>query len=271
MREQFNGQKGLVTLKDYEAKELVKSIFGKNAEKYVTSTTHSKGDDLPLILEWLNLKDDSVVLDVATGGGHVARTLAAKVSTVFATDLTKEMLSNTAAHLKTQFKNIHYIVADAESMPFLDNTFDAVTCRIAPHHFPNPHDFISEANRVLKPGGKFLLIDNIAPADSEKGAFMNQVEKLRDTSHVRCLSISEWRTLFQAYGLDEVRSEQKKKKFLFSDWVARTTENQQQRDEVEQLLLNAPEEFKEYFLIQISSGKIQSHQIDEWMALCVKK
>ncbi|MGG0718407.1 class I SAM-dependent methyltransferase [Robertmurraya massiliosenegalensis] len=254
-----------------EAKNLVKNVFGKNAEKYVTSESHSQGTDLPLIVEWLNPKSDSIVLDIATGGGHVAKTLSPHVATVLATDLTKEMLSNTAKHLRTQYKNIHYVLADAESLPFLDNTFDEVTCRIAPHHFPNPGHFIREVSRVLKPRSQFLLIDNIAPEDSDKGEFMNQVEKLRDKSHGRCLSISEWRKLFQNSDLEEGQSRQRKKKFMFPVWVNVTTENQEQRDEVEQLLLSATEELKEYFAIEIVDGEVQSHEIDEWMVLCKKK
>lgn len=259
------------TLSNKEAKNLVKKIFGKNAEKYVTSKSHSQGTDLPLIVEWLEPDPNALVLDIATGGGHVAKTLAPHVATVFATDLTKEMLENTANHLRTQYPNIFYVLADAESLPFMDESFDIVTCRIAPHHFPNPDDFIREVSRVLKRDGKFILIDNIAPEDTKKGAFMNEVEKSRDISHVRCLSMSEWQKLLQSNALEEVQSRERKKKFIFPEWVKVTTKSQEQRDEVEKLLLNASEEIKEYFSIEIADGKVQSHQIDEWMVLCNKE
>ncbi|NEU31006.1 class I SAM-dependent methyltransferase [bacterium LRH843] len=62
----------------------------------------------------------------------------------------------------------------------------------AAHHFPNPARFIAEVARVLTPNGKFILIDNVVPDDKQLAAFINTFEKLRDDSHVRCLSMNEW-------------------------------------------------------------------------------
>lgn len=103
---------------DKTPKQKVKEVFGKNADKYVTSSSHAKGDDLPLIVEWLQPKKTWTALDIATGGGHVTKTLAPHVATVFSTDLTEEMLENTAKHLRGSFDNIQYVVADAEALPF---------------------------------------------------------------------------------------------------------------------------------------------------------
>ncbi len=252
-------------------KEKVKQVFGQNAEEYVTSDIHAKGDDLPLMIEWLKPQSTWITLDVATGGGHVAKTLAPHVANVFSTDLTEEMLANTAKHLKKQFENIFYVIADAEQLPFLEATFDVVTCRIAPHHFPSPASFIKEVTRVLKPGGRFVLIDNVAPAEPHLDQFMNTVEKLRDESHVRCLTVDEWRGLFAQHGLTEQQSLNRKKTFQFPTWVQRTTSSQEQRDQVEQYMLSANKEIKDYFSVTSESNRIQSHQIDEWMVLCEKQ
>lgn len=251
-------------------KEKVRDVFGKNADKYVTSESHAKGDDLPLLIEWLEPQSDWVALDIATGGGHVAKTISPYVGTVFSTDLTERMLSNTASHLSKDYKNIWYVIADAESLPFLEGTFDLVTCRIAPHHFPKPKNFISEVERVLKPGGRFLLIDNVAPEEEQLDVFMNTVEKLRDDSHVRCLSIKEWRDLFTTSGLIEIRSENRKKTFQFPTWVTRTTNSQEQIKNVQQYILDANKDLHKYFSVVINNHQVQSHQIDEWMVLCEK-
>lgn len=255
---------------DKNIKQKVKDVFGKNAEKYVTSESHAKGQDLPLLVEWLQPKANWIVLDIATGGGHVAKALSPHVATVYASDLTEKMLKNTASHLNKECKNIFYVIADAENLPFLESTFDAVTCRIAPHHFPNPKDFIREVERVLKPGGKFLLIDNVAPEEEKLDVFMNTVEKLRDESHVRCLAISEWQDLFADAGLQEVQSQNRKKTFQFQTWVATTATSQPQIESVEQYILKANDEIKNYFSVVINNNHVQSHQIDEWMVLCRK-
>ncbi|MDQ0428136.1 ubiquinone/menaquinone biosynthesis C-methylase UbiE [Planomicrobium stackebrandtii] len=255
---------------DKTPKQKVKEVFGKNADKYVTSDSHAKGDDLSLLVEWLQPENTWTVLDIATGGGHVTKTLAPHAGTVFSTDLTEEMLENTAKHLRDSFDNIHYVVADAEALPFLKETFDAAICRIAPHHFPNPERFIAEMSRVLKKGGRFVLIDNVAPADSELAQFMNTTEKLRDDSHSRCLSKEEWKMLLEENGMVERKSADRRKTFDYPSWVERTTESKEQIERVSRHLLNSNEKTADYFSIEVQDGKVQTFTIDEWMALYEK-
>ncbi|OIJ15196.1 SAM-dependent methyltransferase [Anaerobacillus arseniciselenatis] len=243
--------------------------FTKNAEKYVLSKSHAKGEDLSLLADWLQPQSNWLVLDIATGGGHVAKTLSPHVKQVFATDITKEMLANTQRHLN-EYNNIFYIMADAENLPFLNDTFDVVTCRIAPHHFPNTSNFINEVTRVLKRNGLFLMIDNVTPKERNLAEFMNRFEKLRDESHARCLSTEEWRELFSTSNLLEVKSNTRKKTYPFSNWVERTANDQQQINKVIQFILNANQETKSYFNVKSFNKKIQSIQVDEWMVLCKK-
>ncbi|WKA54251.1 class I SAM-dependent methyltransferase [Planococcus shixiaomingii] len=267
----MNDGKGADDLMEEQIKEKVKDVFGRNADKYRTSEIHAQGDDLALLVEWLEPQETWTVLDIATGGGHVTKALAPYVQTVFSTDLTAQMLENTANHLDSLFENISYVIADAEALPFLSHRFDAVVCRIAPHHFPNPEKFIQEAARVLKPNGKFVLIDNITPEDPKLAEFMNQTEKLRDDSHARCLSKAEWRGLLRSSGLAESKSLDRKKTFQYPTWVARTTESEEQVERVKQHLLSADEETASYFSLKVQNGDIQSFVIDEWMVMCTKK
>ena len=251
-------------------KQKVEEVFGKNADKYVTSNSHAKGDDLLLLVDWLQPERTWKVLDIATGGGHVTKTLAPHVATVFSTDLTRAMLENTAEHLWNNFDNIEYVVADAEALPFLAETFDAAVCRIAPHHFPHPERFIEEVSKVLKTGGKFILIDNVAPDDPELAEFMNTTESLRDRSHFRCLPKEEWANLLKDNGMKERKSVDRRKTFDYPSWVARTTENEEQVEEVSQHLIGATRKASEYFSINVQDGKVQNFTIDEWMALYEK-
>ncbi|WP_102348165.1 class I SAM-dependent methyltransferase [Bacillus sp. Marseille-P3661] len=257
--------------KDESIKDAVKQQFSKNAEKYVASESHAKGKDLPIIVDWLKPQPNWKALDIATGGGHVVKALAPYVQQVFSTDLTERMLQSAADHLNEHFNNVSYVIADAEALPFLANTFDVVTCRIAPHHFPNPERFISEVQRVLKPNGKFILIDNIVPNDSELANFMNTFEKLRDESHVRCLSVNEWQAHFTSSGLKEVKSELKKKTHDYQTWVKVTTKNEEQVESVNQYFLNAAEKLQQYYSVKVVNNEIQSITVDEWMVLCEKR
>ncbi|MUK89503.1 methyltransferase domain-containing protein [Ornithinibacillus sp. L9] len=251
-------------------KDEVIQSFSKNREAYVTSSTHSKGKDLSQLIEWIQPKPNMMVLDIATGGGHVAKSVSEHVHTVFATDITKQMLETASKYL-TNYDNIHYIVADAENLPFLDHTFDIVTCRIAAHHFPNPAKFMQETARVLKLGGVFLFIDNVAPEKEKYDTFINQLEKMRDYSHVRSLRISEWMKLFHKHQFTVVKQEKKKKTLPYTEWINRTLDSQKDKENVKNFMLHEANDIHSYFHIESNEEDIQSFTIDEWMVLCQKK
>ncbi|WP_079477237.1 class I SAM-dependent methyltransferase [Halobacillus salinus] len=249
-----------------DQKNQVRQTFSKNSNAYVTSSTHSKKSDLDQITAWLQPDNSWTVLDIATGGGHVAKELSRSAGTVFATDLTIEMLQNTAIHLKRQ-NNIHYVVADAEELPFLDASFDAVTCRIAPHHFPEPDRFVKEVQRVLKPNGLFLMIDNVAPENDELDYFYNTFEKMRDASHCRALKTSEWEKLFRNQQLSIIKKELRQKTLPYREWLERTLTEEIEQDKVDLYFTNATDEAKKYFQF---NNDLDSFTIEEWMVLCKK-
>lgn len=252
-----------------EAKKRVQHTFGKYADSYVTSHTHSKGEDLPLILRWTTPQPTWKALDIATGGGHVAKTIAPHVQQVYVTDLTKEMLEHSARHL-SGINNLEYVIADAEQLPFLDNCFDMITCRIAPHHFPNPAQFIKEAARVLKYNGVFVMIDNIAPEEKQLNYYYNTFESMRDASHVRALPVSEWQSYLKDHGLQMIKDSIRKKEMDFQSWVRRTLDDKEQQNNVQHYMMSAERFIKDYFSIREVNHQIQSFTIDEWMVLCTK-
>lgn len=252
-----------------EIKRNAQKVFSKNKQAYVDSSTHKKQSDLDEIIKWIQPAPSQKALDIATGGGHVAKALSGYVKTIFATDLTKDMLQNTASHLVDK-TNIEYVIADAESLPFIDESFDIVTCRIAPHHFPSPKMFIKEASRVLKQNGQFLMIDNIAPEEDQLDHFYNFFEKKRDNSHVRALKKSEWDSLFPHYDLIIQKHLVRKKQMPFPDWVKRTLDSTKEQEEVETLFLQASPEEKHHFTITVEDGRVHSFTIDEYMVLVEK-
>lgn len=252
-----------------EIKRSVQEVFSKHKQSYIDSATHKNQSDLEAIISWLKPDRSQKALDIATGGGHVAKALSSHYGTVFATDLTKDMLQNSASHL-TGHTNIEYVVADAENLPFIDESFNVVTCRIAPHHFPNPDTFIREVNRVMKQNGQFLMIDNIAPEDDALDEFYNTFEKKRDYSHVRALKVSEWETLFHQHDFTIKKRLTRKKNMPFPDWVKRTLQKENDRQAVESYFLQASPEARNHFSVEIRSGSVVSFTIDEYMVLVEK-
>jgi ubiquinone/menaquinone biosynthesis C-methylase UbiE len=213
------------------SKELVQQQFGANAAAYLTSTVHAKGASLARLVELVGPRKDWIALDVATGAGHTAAVFAPHVAKVVASDLTPQMLDQ-VRKLATEkgLGNTETAIADAEALPFPDASFDLVTCRIAPHHFPSIEAFLREVHRVLKPGGTFALVDNVSP-DAETtpgfsgselkdaGAAYNAFEKLRDPSHGRALDTAEWLSLMSKVGLTLVHREHAPKGMDFQSWV----------------------------------------------------
>ncbi len=205
-------------------KDQMQAQFAANAQSYVTSKTHRQTADLDLLLRHAAFQPGDTVLDVATGGGHTALAVAPHVAAVVATDLTPAMLSAAAAYfVERGATNIRTELADAEALPFADASFDAVTCRTAAHHFPAPAQFAREAARVLRPGGRLLLIDNSVPAAPAVDQFVNDIQKLHDQSHVRAYSQAEWAQFAADAGLVVDHSELLSKHLEMTDWCDRAS------------------------------------------------
>lgn len=222
------------------AKQKVREQYGSAGDAYVKSTGHATGSDLQRMLDVAAPRPTDVVLDIATGGGHVARTFAPHVQKVIASDLTPEILHHAEQFLHDQgCTNVEMLLADAEDLPLPDHAVNIVTCRIAPHHFPHPERFVQEVARVLQPGGTFLLVDSTVEA-GEAGIFFNAFEKLRDPSHVRSLTSAEWQELLAQSGFTVSLAETFSKRHDFADWTTRSRVSGDDLHQLEQMMLDAP-------------------------------
>jgi len=153
--------------------------WSERAQLYVDSDSHRAGADLDLILEWA--QGAETALDVASGGGHVARRLReVGIETVS---------SDPAAGMKPG------VICRAEELPFATGSFDLVACRIAPHHFSDIARAVSEMARVSR--DLVLIVDTV-----NMGEAVEQAEKLRDPLHVRNYSEEEWRKFCAGTGLE---------------------------------------------------------------------
>ncbi len=227
-------------MSESQLKNAVQAQFAASAEAYVTSSVHANQPDLQRMVDLANPRGDERVLDVATGGGHVARAFAPHVAEVIASDLTPRMLEAAERFITgAGIKNVRFEIADAEALPFPAASFDVVTCRVAAHHFPNIPRFVREVARVLRPGGVFVLDDTIAPEDRTLDEFINTIEKMRDPTHGRDYTVQEWHSFCTSAGLEVVSSETSRKTIPFDDWCIRMRVDNEMAAELNRRLLEA--------------------------------
>jgi ubiquinone/menaquinone biosynthesis C-methylase UbiE len=220
---------------------LVQERFGQFAQGYVTSKVHAQGAELDRLVAIAEPQPDWVVLDVATGGGHTALKFAPLVARVMATDVTTRMLEKAESFIASKgIANVNFEFADAGDLPFDDETFDLVTCRIAPHHFPDCHRFVREGARVVRAGGLLLVQDHVLPEDGETARYVDAFEKLRDPSHNRAYSESEWATMIRMAGLKVEHTEQIIKRHDFLPWANRQGCTPQTIKRLSEMVLSAP-------------------------------
>ncbi len=237
-----------------EQKSAVAKSFGENAAGYLSSKNHSEGEDLVELAEWC--ADARWALDIATGAGHTAGALLdVGVRNVIGFDAAPEMVATSTE----AYPGILGVVGDAERLPFRSNRFDAVTCRIAAHHFPSPERFVTEASRVVKPGGVFALEDNVAPDDPDLDEFLNEFEALRDPTHVKSYRVATWLEWLEDHGFHIEETVQLSSTIEFTPWVNRISAlTEEDKKSVRELVRGASSDVKEFFGITMEGDEIES-------------
>jgi SAM-dependent methyltransferase len=172
-------------------------LWSERAEAYRESDAHRSGRDLELFVEWAEGAD---ALDVATGGGNVARVLREAGLNVVTIDPAPGMKAD--------------VVSRAEEIPFADGSFDVVACRVAAHHFQDPAAALKEMARVSR--SLVLVADNLYLDEQREKA-----DRLRDPTHVRNYSEDEWRRMFDDAGLDVEAFEREDKRIDLDAWLER--------------------------------------------------
>jgi SAM-dependent methyltransferase len=197
----------------------VTDVWSERAEAYRESDAHKEGPDLDLLVEWA--AGARTALDVATGGGHVARRLRGEGIQVVTSDPAPGMKPDVICH--------------AEHLPFADGSFDVVATRVAAHHFADVAASVAEMARVA--GDRVLIVDNLFMDDAAEEA-----DRVRDPSHVRNYTEAEWHSFLEAAGLGVQEVQFFDKPIQFEPWLDRCGCEGEEAERVRELLADRIED-----------------------------
>ena len=145
--------------------KLVNSVFSRVYKKYdlmndiMSFGVHRLWKEK--FIDWMNPRSNSTLIDVASGTGDIAKLFSKKnnnSSEIICIEPNLGMIKEGEANLK-EFKNIKWVKAQAEKLPVKDNTFDFYSISYGIRNVTDINKSLSEAFRVLKPGGRFMCLE----------------------------------------------------------------------------------------------------------------
>jgi SAM-dependent methyltransferase len=178
--------------------------FARTAERFAALQDERAAALADAVRAFLLPRGDERALDVGTGAGALALALAPLVREVVGIDRVAELLEQ-ARERAAPLSNVTFVEGDAERLPFDDFSFDLAATLRTLHHVPRPEVVIAELVRVTRPGGRLLVVDQIAPVDPLAAIAVDRFERARDPGHTRLLPDIDLRGLFEANGLVLVR------------------------------------------------------------------
>ncbi|CCP02204.1 hypothetical protein BN439_1123 [Erwinia amylovora Ea644] len=225
--------------------------FGEQANAYLTSAVHASGADLLRLGDRLSETPEARVLDIGCGAGHASFVAAQYVKEVVAYDLSERMLATVGKTADAH--GYHHLTTQqgyAENLPFNDAEFDIVISRYSAHHWHDVAGALREVRRVLKAGGKMILIDVSTPGNPVLDIWLQTVEALRDTSHVQDYSPGKWLTLITESGLIVQSASQGKLELEFSSWIKRMRTPEIMVQAIRAYQRSAPDDVQRYYALQ---------------------
>lgn len=235
-------------------KNTVHAQFDPQAQAYLQSAVHAMGPDLERAAELIGQTiptDTSRVLDVGCGAGHLSFAVAGKVANVVAVDPSPNMLATVSrAAQEKGLTNIRTVQAPAESLPFEDGHFSVVASRYSAHHWLKLPEALREMRRVVKPGGYLLMIDVEGDEDPLVDTHLQTIEVLRDRSHIRDRSPSEWERLITVAGFSGIQHQNWVTRLAFEPWVTRMRTSPERIAMIRTVQQEAPAEVRQALAIE---------------------
>ena len=247
----------------------VAAAWSKLGANYAASAPHKFGPSLPKLLTLARPVATDVCLDVGTGTGHTAAQLARHAQKVYGLD-PAEGMRRAAQDTYRDLANLEFVHGTSEVTGFPDATFDLVTARHTLHHHPSMPNTLAELKRVLKRGGRLVIVDEITPC-AEVEAWYHALEATRDPTHGRAYFMSEWRTFIKDAGLKWIVGDAETVYTLnVESWITRMNPSPEQAEQVRQLFREADNAARATFNIVYEQGEAVTFDMPMALILAIK-
>ncbi|MEJ2289128.1 MAG: methyltransferase domain-containing protein [Deinococcales bacterium] len=228
--------------------------WSRRGPVYAVSREHVAGPSLPRLVALARPRPGDRCLDLGTGAGHTAARLAEAGAEVIGIDPARGML-DAARRRYGALPNLRFVEAPGDATGLPSGSFDIVTARHTLHHHADPMATLSEVTRVLKPGGRFVLVDETTP-DPRVDAWLDAVERARDATHVRAYGLDEWRAMLGGAGLQWIVGDiETRYPMEVEAWVGRMALDEAGQAEVRRLFRQAGPLERRLFTIEYEAGE----------------
>lgn len=224
-------------------------------------------ENLAPIVELAVPQPSDRLLDVACGWGFVPLELAPRVKKVVGIDLVPRMVEVAREVARRRgVPNVEYHEADVADLGSGLGKFEIVTCRFAFHHFPDQPGALARMKRMLSREGRIVLYDFTAAADADKARLHNEIETVRDPSHVRIPTLREYQELFRDAGLAAAERITTLWKRDFGEWMSILGPDGEIRERVRTMLADSMEGNRTGLGVRIRDGNMTfTHTSVAWL------
>jgi ubiquinone/menaquinone biosynthesis C-methylase UbiE len=211
--------------------------FARTAERIAARQDSRAARLAEEVQEFVGPCGDARALDVGTGAGALAFALAPLVREVVGLDPVPKLLDLAR---ERGLPNTHFVEGDGTALPFPDGVFDLTGTHRTLHHVTQPERVVAEIARVTRPGGRVLVVDQLAPDDPREASALHEFESARDPSHARLLRDGELWELFAANGLSPLRERREEEPRELPAYLDLAGCEGERRDRAEALAAAAP-------------------------------
>lgn len=247
----------------------VAEAWSRLGENYAVSAPHKFGASLPKLIALARPTADDVCLDIGTGTGHTAAQLARTAKKVYGLD-PSEGMRRAAQEAYGHLDNLELIPGTSGDTGFSDDTFDIVTARHTLHHHPSMPRTLTEIKRILKPGGRLVIVDEITP-NAEVDAWFHELEVTRDPTHGRAYFLDEWKGFLREAGFEWVVGDAETVYRLEVErWITRMKPTPEQAEKVRHLFRGADTTARDTFNIVYAEGNAVTFDMPMALIFAVK-